>query len=102
MAIAAPQASAMVGAIDRGLVAACDRLPVDLIARALQSLDGPFRGCVQKNHHKNHDPCYGHEQKTASDQHGNTTWIQSYDFTWSSGEDFRGHSQAIPSLREPH
>src|SRR6516165_6760354 len=29
-------------------------------------------------------------------------WIQSYDFTWSSGEDFRGHSQAIPSLREPH
>src|SRR6267142_7046816 len=47
MAIAAAQASAMVGAIDRGLVAACDRLPVVIAEAARHTRRKP--GVVQRS-----------------------------------------------------
>src|SRR5207245_9244247 len=46
MAIAAAQASAMVGAIDRGLVAACDRLPVVIAEATRHTRSKP--GVVQR------------------------------------------------------
>src|SRR5439155_5921429 len=46
MAIAAAQASAMVGAIGRGLVAACDRLPVIIAEATCQTRSKP--GVVQR------------------------------------------------------
>src|SRR5262249_60738290 len=64
MAIAAPQASAMVGAIDRGLVAACDRLPVviaeatghtrskpGVVQRAKEAIKPRFEGPVHAADH---------------------------------------------------
>src|SRR5437016_14642078 len=46
MAIAAAQASAMVGAIGRGLVAACDRLPVVIAETTRHTRSKP--GVVQR------------------------------------------------------